>query len=127
MTNWCVMNEFRKGDKVKPRGEMIVTNIHAGYLEFEGTGYLPAHLFELVERPGPKLADLPDGTVITFDGEAEPRTPWEVMEDDRTLCWHGMLTTFDEATEDWTVIGAKPGTAAWPLFETGDPEWWAAS
>lgn len=129
------MSNFRKGDKVK-LGSDVVAEVGAdGGTVRVGDTWLFAKDLELVERPGPRLEDLPDGTVISAVTDENRRaTPY-------VRVGHGVTAIVDINEEHgfllrdfawpFEVIGACPGTPAWELWlaagelDTDDRgEWW---
>lgn len=119
--------KYRTGDKVKFEG-VVTGDEHADGAMFvqvpddyqinnRGAWIRSEHL-ELVERPGPRLEDLPDGTVITIGNGSNP---WEKH---GHKLWRPDSTWLTENVDKpFTVIGAKPGTRAWELYLRGAERW----
>jgi hypothetical protein len=120
---------FRKGDKVKLEG--VITGFYGDSNKAQVGNYsIDLSDLELVERPGPKLEDLPDGTVIR-------RANGPVLEVYGGWVHHVVSASrerIERVSYSFTVIGAKPGTPAWTLFITAvdrlgwydalESEWW---
>lgn len=120
--------DYRKGDIVKLQGEVMDTGSQTVFIE--GYGWIATGRLELVERPGPRLEDLPPGTVITSPAS---EVSWEVF-NGKAWAYHTVIR-LDEWDGPFTVIGAKPGTPAWDLWlaKSGvdydsmsihEDEWW---
>lgn len=130
------MNRLRKGDRVTFEGivdatfeygggEVNVTNSDGHTVRFMSSS------LKLVERPGPRLEDLPDGTVIkTVDS-----VPLLVGDGRLIGSMMGSTVRFGEWDQKpFKVIGACPGTPAWDLWLAAGEldtdnrgEWWRSA
>jgi hypothetical protein len=132
------MTDFRENDVAKLQGTVLrVNDDHtAAYLDVIGKRYwINVDDLELVERPGPRLEELPDGTVVR-PTHIERAAPW-IKQDIRVIRINP-IPNGEHLISSWEhpfeVIGACPGTPAWDLFMRGnagwdadkapDTEWW---
>lgn len=117
------MTDFRAGDKIK-LGSDVVTEVGAdGRTVRVGDTWLFAKDLELVERSGPRLEDLPDGTVI-IRSDAQDPIRYIVNRPDSLVSASGHGSRgFGSVQWPWKVTGACPGTRAWDLFMRGNAGW----